>query len=81
MKLYWPSAKWKIEKNFFFKESKLLHLNSSKAKKELKWHCFLNLDETIKFTISWYKTFIEKNENIYNFSVSQIKDYLKIVKK
>ena len=61
MKLYWPSAKWKIEKNFFFKESKLLHLNSSKAKKELKWHCFLNLDETIKFTISWNKTFIKKN--------------------
>lgn len=80
MKFYWKKVKWKIsiKKNFY--ESKLLQLNSSKAKKLLNWQCNLNLDKSISFTISWYKCFYNNPKYIYKYSLSQIKDFLKILK-
>ena len=45
-----------IKKNKTFHESKLLSLNIEKAKKELNWEPRLNLEETISFTVEWYKS-------------------------
>tara|TARA_Y200000002_G_scaffold378286_1_gene385351 strand:+ start:79 stop:1164 length:1086 start_codon:yes stop_codon:yes gene_type:complete len=78
-KLNWSSAKWKkyTNKKIIFKESKLLHLNVNKVKTKLNWKNYLTFKETIKLTIKWYINFYEKNENIFNFSLQQIKDYQK----
>ena len=60
-----------------FKESTLLSLNCNKAKKLLNWECKLNLKETLKFTSDWYLNYLNKTENIINFSYDQISEYEK----
>ena len=62
------------KKNIFF-ESKLLKLNSNKAKKILKWKCILSFNETIRMTVLWYKNFYKTKKNIYKFSKQQILKY------
>ena len=63
MKKNWTKVNWTISNNKNFKESKLLQLNSIKAKKTLNWKCKLNFEETIKLTVQWYKTFYFDKRN------------------
>jgi CDP-glucose 4,6-dehydratase len=81
MRSKWKNAKLKIESKKKFQESQLLHLNSSKAKKLLKWNCKLNLEKNVLFTISWYKSYIDNPQSIINFSLNQIKEFLRISKR
>ena len=79
MKSFWNKAKWQVVKKSNFYESKLLHLNSSKAKKMIKWKPVLDLNKTIFFTITWYKRYFEQRSNIYKFSIEQIHNFLSLV--
>ena len=81
MQNHWSAAKFKFSNKKTFFESKLLQLNSNKSKKNLNWECMLDLKKSIYFTVSWYKTFYSKKENMYNFSLKQIEQYLEICKK
>ncbi len=82
MKKTWNAVSWKIIKAAKDeKESKLLKLNSNKAKEKLKWQTTLNFRETIKMTIDWYKNFYDKKNDNYNFSINQISNYLQFKKK
>ena len=70
----WGNKNQKIllNKNIKYHESKFLSLNTYKAKKELNWQAQLSLEETIKFTVDWYKIyFLSKNEaeNISNYQI------------
>ena len=82
-----PNLKWKIfEKRNTFYESKLLKLNSNKAKLKLGWNSILTIGESIKLVSEWYNNFYnKKNRNkkkeLYKFSVSQINYYTKKIKK
>ena len=79
MKKDWKKVSWKlIKKNKFHYESNLLKLNSSKAKKFLKWKSVLSFNETIKLVSSWYKNYYEKRKDIKMISIQQIKYYEKI---
>ena len=80
MKFFWPDIGWKIKKQNEFKENNLLHLNSNKAKKILGWSTNLNFDDSIKFTVEWYKNYLDNKKNIYKYSLKQISNYQKIVK-
>ena len=71
MKNYWPNISWKTQKNAMNYESELLSLNSDKARTELNWKPILNLNNSIKLTIEWYKEF-NKN-NIISFK--QLSEY------
>ena len=77
---------WTIIKPVFQKvkgkniESKLLQLNPSKSKKFLNWQSVLTLDETISYTIDWYKYYYE-NKKIYNFSKKKVESYFKLANK
>ncbi|MGL4912269.1 MAG: CDP-glucose 4,6-dehydratase [Romboutsia sp.] len=62
-----------IEENNDFHEANLLFLDISKAKFELGWKPVLNIDETIDFTMDWYKYY--KNKNVYDICKKQIQDY------
>lgn len=78
MKKSWKSVSWTIKKNKKVEyESKLLKLNSNKAKLKLNWITNLNFKETIKMTTDWYKNFYEKKENNFKFSIKQIFSYQK----
>ena len=74
----WGNSKVKIlnKKSKKFHESKLLSLNINKANKELKWQPRLNLDETINFTIEWYKSYLsgEDVEDITNYQIKYFID-------
>ena len=58
-----------------FKESKLLALNCEKSKYLLGWEAKLNLDETLNYTVDWYKAFY-KGENVYELTIKQIQNYI-----
>ena len=77
MKKIWVKGEYKIEKKDKFKESKLLHLNSRKAKIKFNWFCKLNLKKAIELTANWYKNYYFNRKNIMNFSINQIKDFEK----
>lgn len=58
-------------------ESKYLSLNSSKAKKFLRWKPKLSIKQSIKNTVDWYVASIEKKD-MMKYTLEQIVDYEKI---
>ena len=55
---------WSQKRNKFLKGSKLLKLNSKKAKKDLKWECKLSFRDTVELMLEWYKNFYGGNKNM-----------------
>ncbi len=74
----WGEKKQKIvfKRNKNFHESQLLSLNIEKAKKELLWEPRLTLNETVKFTIDWYKYYFldSRAEDISNYQIDYYTD-------
>ena len=56
-------------------ESKSLQLDSTKAKKLLKWKNVYDINKAINETINWYKSYYEDPSLIKEFSINQIKNY------
>jgi CDP-glucose 4,6-dehydratase len=72
---YWGNGDWEDISNINEPhEAKLLSLDISKARNYLKWEPILNIDETIKFTVEWYK----EDKIDYEFDVNQINEYVSI---
>ena len=63
-----------------FKESKLLQLNSKKAKKYLNWSCRLNTKKTIDLVTLWYKDFYSKKRN-EDLTINQLDFFESLLKK
>ena len=55
-------------------EAKLLMLDISKAKFMLDWEPRMNINQTIEFTVDWYKRY--SYENMYTVCINQIKKYI-----
>lgn len=55
-------------------EAQLLMLDISKAKFILGWEPKMNIDQTVKLTVDWYKRY--KKEDVYSICVEQIKTFL-----
>jgi CDP-glucose 4,6-dehydratase len=73
----WGSGSVKdISNKSDFHEATLLSLDISKACHRLHWRPTLTLDETIEFTVAWYKAFTEK-KSMYDFGNHQIDDYMR----
>ena len=68
--------KFSVNNKKNYHESKFLSLNIGKAKKELNWEPRLNLKETFKLTVEWYKSYLE-NKKIEQFTSEQIEFFLK----
>ena len=80
----WSNIKWKIAKpdKKILRESKLLKINSNKAKKILNWECVLNFKTTSQMVSDWYKKYYKiKKINMFAFSTNQINEYLKLINK
>jgi CDP-glucose 4,6-dehydratase len=67
-------AKFKINKQKNYHESKLLNLNISKAKSKLGWKPVWSIESAIDNTIEWYENY-KRKENMLEFSIKQIKAY------
>jgi len=59
-------------------EAGLLMLDSTKAKSVLGWSPTWNIEETVRYTIEWYRLFIENNEVITDRQINlYMKDAIK----
>ncbi len=68
-------GKWiDISENKKFHEANLLALDITKARHKLGWHPVLNIDQTIKYTVDWYKEY--QTKKVLDLCVRQINDYL-----
>jgi len=69
----WEANKQKIvfKRKKDFHETQLLSLNIEKAKKELLWEPRLTLNETVRFTVDWYKNYFSEKgaENISDYQI------------
>lgn len=80
---FWGSGEWKdISKNTSgtFHEDKYLKLDCSKACRILGWKPMFNIDEALKVTVSWYKSYYCKLNNMKEFTKKQIMEYCKVCK-
>jgi len=56
-------------------EASLLTLNSDKANKYLNWCPTYNVEKAVEETLNWYRHFYNNDTDMYNFSISQIKNF------
>lgn len=78
IKFNWPGFEWKKTGNIIKNETRLLVLNTSKAKKILGWETRLRVDEAVKLTIQWYREFYQnksKKFSIIDLTKNQILSY------
>lgn len=80
-KSIWKEVGWKKNSKKIFKESKLLKLNSNKAKKILKWRSVLSFNQIIQLTADWYKHYYLESKNMHIFSKLQIEKFMLIYQK
>lgn len=74
----WPGTKWKdvSMKTDGPYESGLLKLNCDKALAFLNWRATMNFEETLKMTISWYRSYYETpHQNMREVTLNQIEEY------
>ncbi len=60
-------------------EADFLRLDIKKAKNILRWRPIFDLDETLKLTIDWYRSFYNK-ENIISITNKQTEDFFNKIK-
>jgi len=58
-----------------FPETNFLHLDSTKARRQLKWAPPLDFDSTIKFTTQWYREYYGVPDAARNITTRQIAAY------
>lgn len=74
---YYGKGNWKdVSDEDKLHEATLLALDITKVKSKLNWHPKLNLQETVKYTVNWYKNY--KIKNVMDLCTRQIEDYMKI---
>ena len=58
------------------KEATLLQLSIDKADQRLSWRPALTFKETVQLTAAWYKVYYQKKEDMAQFSMGQIQQYI-----
>lgn len=69
---------WQQDPGEHPQEASFLTLNSSLAKETIGWEPFLDLNQTLSWTLAWYKNF-QLGADMYEFSLKQITDYEDII--
>ena len=84
VKKIWPSISWTTTNNKKkFKESNLLKLNCTKAKRIMNWQSTLSFKENIQMTIDWYKAYYmsKDSKKMRIFSENQIFQFMNLINK
>jgi len=58
-----------------YHEANFLKLSCDKANILLRWKPILNFKKTCNYTFNWYKSYLNKKEDIYAFTVNQITSF------
>lgn len=72
---YYGTGKYEIQETSNFNESGYLQIDISKAKKELGWLPRYDLEESLRKTSDWYKSYYA-SEEMDKFTENQINEYL-----
>ena len=78
---YWENVRWNdiSSDREHLQEASLLKLNCDKALFDLNWLPTLRFDETVRFTVEWYKTYHQgDNPLMQEHTVAQIDEYMKL---
>lgn len=78
MAKHWDQISWNdvSQKTDHVHEAGLLKLCCDKALHQLNWEPTLNFEQTVQYTVDWYRQFYETpDKDIYALSLKQIKDY------
>ncbi len=81
MSKYWENVRWNdISKSSqHVHEAGLLKLNCDKALADLNWLPTLEFEETVRFTVEWYKEYYKSPQaSMYSFTKNQISEYVDI---
>ncbi len=80
MVVRWPGVHWAVPEGYEVggKEANLLKLSCDKVLFHLKWQAVLGFNETVEFTVDWYRNWLEVKTNIYDFTLSQINRYCEL---
>ena len=79
IKSFWNKAKWTNQKKVRYKETNILNLKITKAKKLLNWSCKLSFKKNIFLVTEWYKNFYENKKSLEEISLKQILSYEKLI--
>lgn len=72
----WGKGKVDIDKSYQPHEANSLRLDISKAKAYLKWYPVYEIENTVKKTIEWYKTYyMHEKVDMYEYTIQQIEEY------
>lgn len=73
----WPGAQWHVlegcEQDGH--EARLLKLSCDKVLFHLNWRAVLQFPETVAYTVDWYCTWHDGQQDIFTYTVDQIEDY------
>lgn len=76
MSKYWEKVQWKsTSPDSTMHEAGLLKLNCDKAIHYLNWKPTLNFEETVDFTVNWYRSFYKDPKAILKVSLDQLTTY------
>ncbi len=62
-------------------EAGYLKLDSTKSMVRLGWKPVYGIDDVVRKTIEWYREFYQGNNNMYKFSLQQVRTYMSDVMK
>ena len=79
----WGSGTWKVpsQNGHAPHEAGYLKLDSTKSMIRLGWKPAYTIDEAVQKTIEWYREFYKGNNDIYKFSLQQVRTYMTDVMK
>lgn len=81
-KKYFKQVEWDTQRNEGdVKEHLSLKLSCGKARSRLKWHSVLSFEKTVKMTADWYRHFYDKDEDMFEVTTRQIRQYVADAKK
>jgi CDP-glucose 4,6-dehydratase len=84
MMVFWDNVRWKdvSDSDNHVHEAGLLKLNCDKALMDLNWAATLNFDETVRFTVEWYREFYQGNsDSMRTMCEVQIQEYMTLNEK
>ena len=74
---YWGKGNWKHDPwDGQKKEASLLKLSCDKALRRLAWRPLLSFEETVEFTVEWYKNYYRTPNDAYGCTNRQIDRYI-----
>ena len=72
----WGGGNYKVKIDARYHEAKQLMLDIAKARQYLGWEPVYKIDKSLLKTVNWYKKYYKEKNDIYSYTLHQIRDYV-----